>query len=55
MLEVNDINTFYVESQILWGVSLKVDAGQTVALLGRNGMGKTTAVKGLIKAICNFV
>ena len=48
MLEVIDINTFYVESQILWGVSLKVDAGQTVALLGRNGMGKTTAVRSIM-------
>jgi len=48
VLEVINIDTFYGESQILWEVSLKVEAGQTVALLGRNGMGKTTAVRSIM-------
>lgn len=48
MLELKEINTFYGESQILWGVSLKVEEGQIVALLGRNGMGKTTIVRSIM-------
>jgi branched-chain amino acid transport system ATP-binding protein len=48
VLEVIGTDTFYGESQILWGVSLKVDAGQVVALLGRNGMGKTTLVRSIM-------
>ena len=48
MLELEDLETFYGESQILWGVSMKVDDGQSVALLGRNGMGKTTAVRSIM-------
>ena len=48
MLEVADADTFYGESQILWKVSLKVNAGQIVALLGRNGMGKTTLVRSIM-------
>jgi branched-chain amino acid transport system ATP-binding protein len=48
VLELNEISTFYAESQILWGVSLKVEEGQIVALLGRNGMGKTTTVRSIM-------
>jgi branched-chain amino acid transport system ATP-binding protein len=48
VLELKEINTFYGESQILWGVSLKVEEGQIVALLGRNGMGKTTIVRSIM-------
>ncbi len=48
MLEVIGADTFYGESQILWGVSLKLNAGQIVALLGRNGMGKTTLVRSIM-------
>jgi len=53
MLEVEGIHTFYGLSHILFDVSLKVDAGQIVCLLGRNGAGKTTTLKsimGLIKS-----
>lgn len=44
MLSVIDIHTYYGESHVLHGLSLKVEAGSVVALLGRNGMGKTTTV-----------
>lgn len=53
LLEVKDLNTFYGASHVLQGVSLNVDAGELVALLGRNGMGKSTTLKtimGLCKA-----
>jgi len=48
MLEVRDIHTFYGESHVLWGISLFVKAGEVVALLGRNGMGKSTTLKSII-------
>jgi branched-chain amino acid transport system ATP-binding protein len=42
-----DIDVFYGSSQILFGVSLEVAEGQTMALLGRNGAGKSTTLKAL--------
>ncbi len=45
MLELADVETFYGESQVLFGMSLAVGAGEVVTLLGRNGMGKTTTVR----------
>ena len=48
MLEVEGIHTFYGLSHILFGVSLKVDRGEVVCLLGRNGAGKTTTMKSII-------
>ena len=48
MLEVADIHTYYGESHVLHGVSLNVKQGNTVALLGRNGMGKTTVARSII-------
>ena len=45
MLEVKDIHTYYGESYILQGVSLKVDQGSIVGILGRNGAGKTTLIR----------
>jgi branched-chain amino acid transport system ATP-binding protein len=44
MLELTDIHTYYGESYVLQGVSLRVEKGSVVALLGRNGMGKTTTI-----------
>jgi branched-chain amino acid transport system ATP-binding protein len=48
MLEVEGIQTFYGLSHILFDVSLKVDTGQVVCLLGRNGAGKTTTLKSIM-------
>lgn len=48
MLDIVDIHTFYGESYVLRGVSLKVAEGSIVALLGRNGMGKTTTIRSII-------
>ena len=48
MLELIDVHTYYRESHILQGVSLEVKKGSVVALLGRNGMGKTTTIRSII-------
>jgi branched-chain amino acid transport system ATP-binding protein len=47
MLRVNDIHTFYGPSQALFGVDLSIAAGELVALMGRNGMGKTTTIRSI--------
>jgi branched-chain amino acid transport system ATP-binding protein len=48
MLEVRDIHTYYGDSHVLQGVSLAMEGGQVVAILGRNGMGKTTLIRSII-------
>ena len=48
ILEVNSIYTSYGLSQVLFGVSLKVNKGEIVCLLGRNGVGKTTTLRSII-------
>lgn len=48
MLEVARINTYYDSSHVLQDVSLRVEAGQSVALLGRNGAGKTTTLRSIM-------
>ena len=48
MLRVSDIHTYYGDSHILQGVSLEVNAGEVVCLLGRNGAGKTTTIASII-------
>ncbi|MGH6905952.1 MAG: ATP-binding cassette domain-containing protein, partial [Geminicoccaceae bacterium] len=47
LLSVRDIHTFHGYSYVLQGVSLEVGAGQVVAILGRNGMGKTTLIRSI--------
>ena len=47
MLRVAGIEAGYGEAQVLFGVDLEVAGGEVVALLGRNGMGKTTTVRGI--------
>ena len=48
MLTLDDVHTYYGESYVLHGVSLSVKEGVVVALLGRNGMGKTTTIRSII-------
>jgi branched-chain amino acid transport system ATP-binding protein len=48
MLMLDDIHTYYGDSYVLHGVSFKVESGTVVALLGRNGMGKTTTIRSII-------
>jgi branched-chain amino acid transport system ATP-binding protein len=47
-LEVNSIHTSYGLSQVLFGISLSVEPGQVVSLIGRNGVGKTTTMRSII-------
>ena len=48
VLELNKVCTFYGKTQVLWDVSLKVGESSVIAILGRNGMGKTTTVHSII-------
>lgn len=48
MLQVRDIETFYGETQVLFGASLEVGPGEVVALLGANGVGKTTTIRSIL-------
>jgi branched-chain amino acid transport system ATP-binding protein len=49
LLEVEEIHTYYGESHILEGLSLAVEAGEVVALMGRNGVGKTTTMRSILQ------
>ena len=48
LLTATDIHTFYGRSHVLRGVSLSLGRGETVSLLGRNGMGKTTLINSIL-------
>ncbi|MGH8115952.1 MAG: ABC transporter ATP-binding protein [Rhodanobacteraceae bacterium] len=48
MLEVNDLHAYYGKSHILRGVTFSVDEGEVVALLGRNGVGRSTTIKAIM-------
>jgi branched-chain amino acid transport system ATP-binding protein len=48
LLEVEALETAYGASQVLFGLGLRVGEGETVTLLGRNGMGKTTTVRSIL-------
>ena len=48
MLDVEGVHTYYGDSHVLHGVSLRVEAGEAVALLGRNGAGKTTMIRSIV-------
>ena len=53
MLELKEVDCFYAQAQVLRSFSLKAEAGEILCLLGRNGAGKTTALKaimGLVRA-----
>ncbi len=51
LLEVAAINSYYGDSHILFDVSLRVEVGEVVALLGRNGAGKSTTLKSLMGVV----
>ena len=48
LLEVKDLNTHYGPSHVLQGINLEIAEGELVALLGRNGMGKSTTLKSIM-------
>jgi branched-chain amino acid transport system ATP-binding protein len=48
VLEVRDVHSFYGNAHVIHGVSLTVNRGEVVALLGRNGMGKTTTMRSIM-------
>ncbi len=48
MLEVRDLHSYYGEAHVLQGASLTVGASEVVALLGRNGMGKTSLIRSIM-------
>ena len=48
MLDVQSLEAWYGQAQVLYGVSLGVDAGECVALVGRNGAGKSTTMKAIM-------
>ena len=50
ILDVDDIDTYYGNSHVLHGISLSVDEGEVVTLLGRNGAGKTTTMRSVVGA-----
>jgi len=51
LLEINGLNAFYGDSHILFDVSLHVEENEVVALLGRNGAGKSTTLKSLMGVV----
>src|SRR5207237_5928235 len=48
ILEVEDIHTYYGDAYVLQGMSLRLEQGQILGLLGRNGVGKTTLVNSIV-------
>ena len=48
LLEIDDLETAYGASQVLFGLSLAINEGEVATLLGRNGMGKTTTVRSIM-------
>lgn len=48
MLSVNHLNSYYGNVQVIWDISLEVDQGEVVAIIGTNGAGKTTILKSIV-------
>jgi len=48
ILQMKDVHSYYGESQILFGLNLKVGKGSSVCILGRNGVGKSTTMKSVM-------
>jgi branched-chain amino acid transport system ATP-binding protein len=48
MLDVEEVHTYYGDSYVLQGISLRIEPGQVVGIVGRNGMGKTTLLRSIV-------
>ena len=48
ILDVQDVHTYYGDAYVLQGLSLQLEQGQILGLLGRNGVGKTTLVNSIV-------
>jgi branched-chain amino acid transport system ATP-binding protein len=48
MLDVDEIHTYYGDSYVLQGISLRIEPGQVMGIVGRNGMGKTTLIRSIV-------
>ena len=48
MLELTDLDAFYGNSRALQNINLKVDTGEFLSVLGRNGVGKTTLMRSIL-------
>ncbi len=51
LLQVSGLNSYYGDSHILFDISLRVERNEVVALLGRNGAGKSTTLKSLMGVV----
>ena len=51
LLEVTGLNSYYGDSHILFDVSIHVEKNEVVALLGRNGAGKSTTLRGIMNLV----
>ncbi|WP_458207535.1 ABC transporter ATP-binding protein [Haladaptatus sp. NG-SE-30] len=49
LLTVEDVHTYYGESHVLEGISMEIESGEVVALVGRNGVGKTTTLRTILQ------
>src|SRR5712691_12205130 len=48
LLETRELHTYYGASHVLHGVDFRIDRGETVGLMGRNGMGKSTLIRSML-------
>src|SRR5499433_4032875 len=48
ILDIQDVHTYYGDAYVLQGLSLQLEQGQILGLLGRNGVGKTTLVNAIV-------
>lgn len=49
LVEIVELHAYYGQSHVLQGVNLRIDAGEAIGLLGRNGMGKTTLIRSMLR------